>query len=703
MTVVTKTIGRLPVNLGDYDNTKSYGRKNRVFLYGCEFESLMENNTYAPMTWDGAETFTEDTVHWKRVSGSPEAWIAGQDKPAASEQYPNNGMGRVVLKKNMVGGVNTLTKAAFEDSEGNDRGNTIYVIQYDFTLGEDITVPENCVLEFDGGSVSGNGTGKNTITGSYTQIIAQDVAIFNNGIVIAGTWICPRIPSDWFGDVTRTNRIGQLVNLSSDNVDNHIVVKPGTYNIDIQTNWTSPLTLKSNTKFELLGTIQLLPNDLSNDSVIFIYNADHEPENIEICGNGSIIGDKLTHTGTFGEWSDGIDIKRGRNIRVSGITISNVFGYGINLGGSSPSGAYITHDVTIDGCTIKECRAVGIAVIMAQNTIIENCNISNIVDIFYHSGRTQTKMMECAIDIEPNEEYGIDTLIIRNNYIVNKRGICSVSIGVGTIQNVEISNNKIIYSKYDGIEVTSGLVKIDNNFISKTTLDNTNPGDTDSVETTNPAGISCNVKTIITNNTIVCNETDTYYGVYLTGAGTIFENNTITSQRLYFENCKVYKNVINSWTVDVKFNGCEIAGNNLTIGGPWAGVGATIASCIIKNNKISCTQSYVFSITGGNCIISNNDFTLNNPSAAYIISQNNNIPKFTIFSHNFCDLSLAVDSTFSIQSTQAIPICLSAGPTPYRPTLHADYKGTTYFDSDLGKEILWNGSAWVNVDGSALS
>lgn len=156
MTVVTKTIGRLPVNLGDYDNTKSYGRKNRVFLYGCEFESLMENNTYIPMTWDGAETFTEDTVHWKRVSGSPEAWIAGQDKPSTSEEYPYNGMGRVVLKKNMVGGVNTLTQAAFEDSEGNDRGNTIYVIQYDFTLGEDITVPANCVLEFDGGSISGN-------------------------------------------------------------------------------------------------------------------------------------------------------------------------------------------------------------------------------------------------------------------------------------------------------------------------------------------------------------------------------------------------------------------------------------------------------------------------------------------------------------------------------------------------------------------
>lgn len=34
-----------------------------------------------------------------------------------------------------------------------NQANTIYVIKYDFTLGEDITIPENCVLEFDGGSI----------------------------------------------------------------------------------------------------------------------------------------------------------------------------------------------------------------------------------------------------------------------------------------------------------------------------------------------------------------------------------------------------------------------------------------------------------------------------------------------------------------------------------------------------------------------
>ena len=46
--------------------------------------------------------------------------------------------------------------------------NTRYVIQYDFDLNEqEITIPENCILEFDGGSISG----AYTITCNNTEII----------------------------------------------------------------------------------------------------------------------------------------------------------------------------------------------------------------------------------------------------------------------------------------------------------------------------------------------------------------------------------------------------------------------------------------------------------------------------------------------------------------------------------------------------
>ena len=72
--------------------------------------------------------------------------------------YPYNGMGRVVLPKNMVNGVNTLTQDMLYKGDPGSRvpnTNTIFVIQYDFILGEDITIPANCVLDFQGGSISG--------------------------------------------------------------------------------------------------------------------------------------------------------------------------------------------------------------------------------------------------------------------------------------------------------------------------------------------------------------------------------------------------------------------------------------------------------------------------------------------------------------------------------------------------------------------
>lgn len=87
MTVIQKTIGRLPVNLGDYDSTRAYGKKNRVLLYGCEWESKVNNNTYAPATLNTTTgVITPDTTHWKLINGSYNTWLIdnGYQKMAAS-------------------------------------------------------------------------------------------------------------------------------------------------------------------------------------------------------------------------------------------------------------------------------------------------------------------------------------------------------------------------------------------------------------------------------------------------------------------------------------------------------------------------------------------------------------------------------------------------------------------------------------------
>ena len=82
-----------------------------------------------------------------------------QNKPATTGttgDYPYNGMGRLVLDKNVD------FKAQIEAVAG---GNTIFVICYDFILTGNVNIPANSVLLFEGGSISGAHT--MTMNGCY--------------------------------------------------------------------------------------------------------------------------------------------------------------------------------------------------------------------------------------------------------------------------------------------------------------------------------------------------------------------------------------------------------------------------------------------------------------------------------------------------------------------------------------------------------
>ena len=100
-----------------------------------------------------------------------------------------SGLGRVYLRKNIVNGKNILAYNAFNSS------STIYHIQYDYDLdGRTVVVPNNCILLFEGGSLS-NGT----IVGNDTVISAQLIKIFNEDISLDGTWKINGIYPEWYG------------------------------------------------------------------------------------------------------------------------------------------------------------------------------------------------------------------------------------------------------------------------------------------------------------------------------------------------------------------------------------------------------------------------------------------------------------------------------------------------------------------------
>ena len=123
-----------------------------------------------------------------------------KDKEYNPAQY--NGMGRIYLRKNMIDGKNVLTQKMIEAT------NTIYIIQYDYDLqGDEITIPEGCTLDFQGGSFS-NGT----IKGNNTAILSGNTNIFRLDLSLQGSWNITSFQAKWFGMSVKNEDNSQNVN-----------------------------------------------------------------------------------------------------------------------------------------------------------------------------------------------------------------------------------------------------------------------------------------------------------------------------------------------------------------------------------------------------------------------------------------------------------------------------------------------------------
>lgn len=100
------------------------------------------------------------------------------------DREATDGMGYVILRKD---------KSFKEQVE--KKPNTIYEIRYDFDLdGEEVKIPESCVLKFEGGQLA-NGT----LIGNHTSILSLPNKIYSADVVIEGTWNVSEAYAEWFG------------------------------------------------------------------------------------------------------------------------------------------------------------------------------------------------------------------------------------------------------------------------------------------------------------------------------------------------------------------------------------------------------------------------------------------------------------------------------------------------------------------------
>ena len=102
------------------------------------------------------------------------SYLSLKDRKYEPDNY--SGLGRVILRKNIMEIQDPIygkvrKNALYQDMINKE--NTIYEIRYDFDLnGAEITIPEGCVLDFQGGSIS-NGT----VTVINTKIIPNGFPI----------------------------------------------------------------------------------------------------------------------------------------------------------------------------------------------------------------------------------------------------------------------------------------------------------------------------------------------------------------------------------------------------------------------------------------------------------------------------------------------------------------------------------------------
>lgn len=339
----------------------------------------------------------------------------------------DNSKGYKILRRNWIGGKNVLTQEMINDI------NTIYEIRYDFDLnGKEITIPEGCVLEFKGGSFSnGNIIGNNSsIINNFNNLIFKDIEI-------KGSWIIDNVYSNWF-NFSEIENYDNIINfrnimiLAKSDITTNIYIQKGIFYTSTYTKKDSGgyknnigINIPSNVYIYNNATIKAIANSYEKTSIFYMENV----ENIIIDG-GKIIGDVRTHTGTTGEWGNGIYPNGVRNLTIKNIEISECWGDGIDiqsLYSDYENGTIDGHcyDILIDNVKCLNNRRQGLSI---EGCI--NCTITN--SEFSFTGNIKNTLPSCGIDIEP----WFDTQIVKNVLIDNCQFYNNIEHGILMSNNI---------------------------------------------------------------------------------------------------------------------------------------------------------------------------------------------------------------------------------------------------------------------------
>ena len=312
---------------------------------------------------------------------------------------------------------------------------TTYLIKHDIVLAEDITLPKECVLEFNGGFFRG----KHLITGSNTIIKADLVNIISPEVTIKGSWNVTEVYPEWFGakgdgvfdDAIAINKCLSLN--SEDNSPIKIIFAKPQYYVGEIINFSG----KQNVSFE--GT---------NKNIIQKLKGNHQNMfDGGMCKN--VLIKNLTFDGSLESWNFEIPVNPNwsqKNYNACIIGASN------------------TTDITLDNCVIKNFYyGVFLGGAYEQNRLVDGQKNSDHITItncmFEHN------KMSC---IDTYNRYG---LYINNNYFLDNGNIAihieptiintlsgpyetsDIFTSQYPVDGVNISNNVFVWTDNPGIGI----------------------------------------------------------------------------------------------------------------------------------------------------------------------------------------------------------------------------------------------------------
>lgn len=631
-------------------------------------------------------------------------YLSLKDRKYEPDNY--SGLGRKVLRKRIVE-VEDLVQGTKEKNlllqEDFDSENTIYEIRYDFDLnGEEITIPEGCILKFKGGSLS-NGT----IIGNNTIIDAEQYCIFKNNIKILGEWCCPDIYDAWFSmseiiGEDNSKNLQNMCNLTTDGNSGIIHLSNKKYYVSIKQNGDDESVMKINSDTEIIFdcTICLNTNDFTNYRLLHIKNKN----NIHIHGYGKIIGDVDNKIIGTGEWGHGIVIIDSENIIIDGIIIEKCWGDGIYIGQSREDVNLYSNNITIRNATCDYNRRQGMSITAALNLLIENCKFTN-------TGMIKGTPPAFGVDVEPNL-LGVKLNITFRNCVFsgnNKGGLLILNCANDT--DIKVENC-----------ISDGNFKLANNAKNITFKNCVFPD----LEATISPNIADNISFI--NCHINTNE-----GLFLkkfypySFNGCTFDENTGVSRRVYKLSttednyvCKLFipeSSIADGYYKITAMGGFNIKNINY------------ISEFLIRVRNVGSTKQVgksftnIISYNNGGMIdlgdFETNGFLMNAPSfddngnlVMYIVNAGNVrydislIIEFYSFAGGNgltgCQCSAVSPNEMPNQDYTFIPTSQVRGSTTRISRYIALQTGVCVFNTSVNKMIWWNGSSWVDANGSSV-